>query len=90
MGKRIRLKLEILYSSSKGYWKGQEAIKKLAIEAKVSSSKTREWLSKQAKTVAERLFSQQYAQEMITTNARSREWVNKITASYKSVKRSRN
>ena len=46
MDKPIRSKLEKIYYSPIGYWKGQEAIKKLAQEAKVYQSKTREWLAK--------------------------------------------
>ena len=48
MDKLIRSKLEKIYYSPRGYWKGQGAIKKLAQEAKVLESKTREWLAKQA------------------------------------------
>ena len=48
MDKRIRSKLAKMYYSPRGYWKGQGAIKKLTIEAKVSESKAREWLTKQA------------------------------------------
>ena len=48
MDKRIRSKLEKIYYSPKGYWKGQGAIKKFAIEGRVSTSKTNEWLAKQA------------------------------------------
>ena len=45
MDKRIRSKLEKIYYSPRGYWKGQGEIKKLA---KVSESKARELLTKQA------------------------------------------
>ena len=48
MDKLIRSKLEKIYCSPKGYWKGHGAINKLAQEAKVSASKSNEWLKRQA------------------------------------------
>ena len=41
-------KLKKVYYSSKGYWKGFEAIKHLATAAKVSEDVARAWLKKQA------------------------------------------
>ena len=41
-------KLISLYYSPRGYWKGLEAIKKLAMAAKVSEDVARTWLKKQA------------------------------------------
>jgi hypothetical protein len=41
-------KLEKIYYSPRGYWKGVSAIKKLAIEAKVDEKTSKEWLMKQA------------------------------------------
>ena len=41
-------KLSKIYYSSKGFWKGQSAIKKLSEAAKVSEILAKEWLKKQA------------------------------------------
>ena len=41
-------KLEKIYYSPRGYWKGLAAIKKLASAAKVSEDVAKDWLKKQA------------------------------------------
>ena len=41
-------KLQRLYYSPKGYWRGLAAIKKLATAAKVSEQVARDWLKRQA------------------------------------------
>ena len=41
-------KLQRIYYSPKGYWRGLAAVKKLAAAAKVSEADTRSWLEKQA------------------------------------------
>ena len=48
MDKHSRSILEKTYYSLRGYWKGQGVIKKLAKEARVPESKSREWLRKQS------------------------------------------
>jgi len=41
-------RLSKIYYSNRGYWKGYEAINKLADAAKVSQSTSKKWLEKQA------------------------------------------
>ena len=41
-------KLQRIYYSPKGYWRGLAAVKKLAVAAKVSEADARSWLKKQA------------------------------------------
>jgi len=41
-------KLQHIYYSPKGYWRGLAAVKKLAAAAKVSEADARSWLKKQA------------------------------------------
>ena len=41
-------KLSAIYYSPQGYWRGANAIKKLAAAAKVDEDEARKWLKKQA------------------------------------------
>ncbi|MEW8689270.1 MAG: hypothetical protein AB2556_25895, partial [Candidatus Thiodiazotropha sp.] len=46
MDRKLSIRLADIYYSPKGYWRGLEAIKKLASAAKTSEDVARAWLKK--------------------------------------------